>query len=495
MPRGRILGLMAVGFWLVMMAMLIHRQNYTPFTSSFSEIVTPATLPENQRAGHQEEWMGVYYQGEKIGWHHVSSNPRAGGFLIREESLMHLKIMGTPQMIWTETSCLTDEVFALISFTYHMKSGVASLSVSGEVKEKTIRLEINSAGKTQEKIIPVTSPPYLFLNLRSCLASTGFEVGKSYRFPVVLPSSLSHSEALFVVEAEEEITIHEQVWKAFRVKASYAGLETTGWYDREEGRVLKEVSPMGLTMVREDAHKAVQGVTSTEGVVDIAVSTRIPVDSTLPDPAALRYLRVSLEGIPSVSFDLQGGRQSLEGLVLEVAREDLETLSSVTVPIEGEEFQAFLAPTLFVQSDDERIQRLAKEIVGQEQDGLRAAGRLMDWVYRNLDKRPTVSLPNALEVLDLGAGDCNEHAVLMTALSRAVGLPAKVVVGVVFSEDGFYYHAWNEVWVGQWVSVDPVMSQLPADVTHLRFIAGGLGEQIRMAQIVGRVSLDIQEYR
>ena len=119
----------------------------------------------------------------------------------------------------------------------------------------------------------------------------------------------------------------------------------------------------------------------------------------------------------------------------------------------------------------------------------------MDWTYRNLEKRPTVSLPSALEVLDQRAGDCNEHAALMAALARAVGLPARVVVGVVYTGKGFFYHAWNEVWVGRWISLDPVMAQFPADVTHVKFIDGGLEEQIRMAQVIGNLSLEILEYR
>ena len=106
-----------------------------------------------------------------------------------------------------------------------------------------------------------------------------------------------------------------------------------------------------------------------------------------------------------------------------------------------------------------------------------------------------MSLPSALEVLEDRAGDCNEHAALMAALARAAGLPARIVVGVVYTGNGFFYHAWNEVWVNGWVSLDPVMSQFPADATHVKFIDGGLAEQMRMAQVIGRLSIEILEHR
>lgn len=52
-----------------------------------------------------------------------------------------------------------------------------------------------------------------------------------------------------------------------------------------------------------------------------------------------------------------------------------------------------------------------------------------------------------------GEGDCTEHAVLLAALARARGLPARVVIGslveVVGEETGAYGHAWTEVYDGE----------------------------------------------
>ena len=58
-----------------------------------------------------------------------------------------------------------------------------------------------------------------------------------------------------------------------------------------------------------------------------------------------------------------------------------------------------------------------------------------------------------------GEGDCTEHAVLLTAASRAVGKPARTVMGaaLVGYEDGLagYGHAWTEIFVdGQWRLAD-----------------------------------------
>jgi transglutaminase-like putative cysteine protease len=118
----------------------------------------------------------------------------------------------------------------------------------------------------------------------------------------------------------------------------------------------------------------------------------------------------------------------------------------------------------------------------------------MKWVYKNIDKKPTLSIPSALEVLKTKQGDCNEHAVLMAALCRAAGIPAKICSGIVYLNGSFYYHAWVEVYLNRWVSVDPTLNQFPADVTHIKFIEGEMESQIAVLKLVGKLNLEILEY-
>lgn len=490
----RILAWGTIAFWLVMIALLIYRENASSPFIPYLEIDPALRLEEEQGMEPEEAWMGIYFQGNKVGWLHHTCEPEDGGYVVREESLAHLRMMGTPQRLWVATSCRTDKDFVLRAFRFRMRSDVVSMEVQGQVDGRVVTLTIDSAGKTQEKVLRLRRPPYLFLNLRPYLVSDGLEVGKSYRVPVVLPSTLSEADAVLTVEGEEEIRIQGEPRQAFRIQVSYAGMEATSWYD-PRGRVLKEVSPMGLTMIREDAARARAGVKRGDEAVDITASTMVPVNLRLPDPQGLRFLRVRLEGIDPKDFDIAGGRQRLQGSVLEIRTEEVDSLPASRVPVREEALAQFLQPNAFLQSDDERIRGLARRIVGQETEARSVSRLLMEWVYENLEKRPTVSLPNALEVLDERAGDCNEHAALLAALARAAGLPARIAVGLVYTGEGFFYHAWNEVWVGEWVSLDPVMGQFPADVTHVKLVEGGLEEQMRMARVIGRLSMKILEVR
>jgi transglutaminase-like putative cysteine protease len=114
-------------------------------------------------------------------------------------------------------------------------------------------------------------------------------------------------------------------------------------------------------------------------------------------------------------------------------------------------------------------------------------------VGRNVEQTPALTMPSAREVLRVRRGDCNEHAVLLAALARAADVPARVVAGAVYVNDGFYYHAWTELWLGAWVSADAVFAQLPADATHVKLIEGGPEQHFQLAGVLDRLTFRVVE--
>jgi transglutaminase-like putative cysteine protease len=123
--------------------------------------------------------------------------------------------------------------------------------------------------------------------------------------------------------------------------------------------------------------------------------------------------------------------------------------------------------------------------------------RLTRYVNGLLEKKPTMSIPSAREVLRTKVGDCNEHTALFVAMARAIGIPARIDVGLVFVRGAFYYHAWPEVYIdegdgrGLWLPVDPTLNQFPADATHVRLARGGLEKQTVILPLVGRLKMTI----
>jgi hypothetical protein len=286
------------------------------------------------------------------------------------------------------------------------------------------------------------------------------------------------------------------------VEEVYGGVRVESWIDAD-GRIVKASSPLGFSMEKTEYELARQAQEDARGMTgspiddDVILSTAVQSNVDLGDVVDYEELRFVLSGVDLEGFELEGGRQELLGDTLVVRR---ETWASLTpdydeLPYPRMDFLEYLQPEPLIQSDDERIiqeaERLADwQMIGRN-DPVRVARRLTQGVNRMLEKEITFSLPNAVQVLESGQGDCNEHTVLFVAMARALGLPARTAVGLVYVNDAFFYHAWPEVWLGQWVAVDPTFGQYPADAAHLRFVTGGLAQQVEIVRLIGNLNIDV----
>ncbi|HVI03872.1 MAG TPA: transglutaminase-like domain-containing protein, partial [Enhygromyxa sp.] len=168
------------------------------------------------------------------------------------------------------------------------------------------------------------------------------------------------------------------------------------------------------------------------------------------------------------------------------------------------EVSRYLAPTAMAQSDDAKIVSRAKQIVGSERDALLAAARIVEAVYDGLDKQAGVrGSATATEVLQNGAGDCTEHAVLVVALMRAAGIPARVVDGIVMLSmpDGSGvagYHAWAEIWLGQWIGVDATVNETGTSARYLQFGVdepGMISSGGKMMRAIGKTAIELGPHK
>lgn len=133
------------------------------------------------------------------------------------------------------------------------------------------------------------------------------------------------------------------------------------------------------------------------------------------------------------------------------------------------------AATVSHPADDPDLIALAERAVAGLADDAERAAALAGFVHGHLRYRDTDHAGGVLDTMRRRVGDCTEFADFYTTLARAVGLPARTVVGLAYREEpgegagAFALHAWNEVAVeGVWRGVDPTWNQDSADLTHLR---------------------------
>ncbi len=486
MSKGLSIGIVA--FWIIMMGLLVGKVYFHPA----DEYLEPDAIGSEDRIPLGERWMGIYFKGSKIGYAHETIQKHEHGYSVKEKISMKLRVLEQSQQVNMITECLADRKFNLRLFHFDLSTGSNQIKIDGRVVGRKLAFKVHSGGTITERAIPFEHIPFLTNNLRPFLVQRGLEEDKRYRVSVFDPSTMSLSKVSVTVMGKERITLGPNDLVVNRLKISYRGMGLNIWMD-DDGSVLKEESPMGLVLVREEEHVARAGGFGEQ--VDLVQAAAVRSDIPIKNPREVSFLEVKLRRIPLVKFQMNDGRQKLTGNLLQVVREEWPNSPSMPVPPIAKDVREFLKPTPLIQSDHSLIGGRATEIAGPKDGTLKAIRAVSGWVYRYIEKKPTLSVPSALEVLESGVGDCNEHTILLVALLRSLGIPSRPCVGVVYFRDGFYYHAWAEVWIGRWVTVDPTLNQLPADATHIKFVHGDIENWVDLVKIIGRLQVEVLEYR
>ena len=483
----RPLSCLALAAWVACMGVLLHRAYLQ---------ASPANLATDlARYGTEAEWRGVYYRGEKVGFTVGQLVPVEGGFELQEDGRLQMSLLGATTPAAIRTTARVDQAFQLQSFDFSLDPGTGPLTLSGVVDGLTLVVEIRSAGSVRTETRTLEEPPALMLTMARRLASAGLVAGATHQLMVFDPATLSNAPVAVRVHAREIVLTSGRPIPAFKVDLGYAGLTTTAWIT-DTGAIVREESPLGLMSVRETPEQAQQLAVSARVRSDMLQAAAIVPTLRVPvtEPTDVVRLKVEFNDVDLAGFDFAGATQRMTGNVLDVT--DPRTL--VAGPADPDRSR-FLGPETFIESDDPEIVEQARRIVGGATDPRTKAERLVREVNAMLDKKPTVSLPSAKEVLRTKVGDCNEHTALYVALARAAGLPARINVGLAMVRGAFYYHAWPEVWIdvgpsrGYWLPVDPTFNQFPADTTHLRLLQGGLDKQTAILPLIGHLKLTVLE--
>jgi len=489
-PRSvsRPLSVLIVAAWALQMGSLLQRSLQAASVTLAGDL---------SRYGSSAQWKGVYYRGEKIGYAVTQTVPAGDGYELQEDGQIQMTLLGASTAARIRTVARVDKSFALRSFSFSLDPGTGAVEVNGTLGNGGRRLELTTKTKagTRTETRDLEEPPALSLNLSRRLAAAGLTPGQHLTVPVFDPATMRNSPMTVDVEAREVVRVAGKPVPAFRVRMEFAGITSTSWVT-DVGEVVREESGMGLIVVKETRDRALALAVPGDLQQDmlqaaaVAPSGRVKID----DPRLVDLLRLRVQGLPSAGADLQGAGQTFTGDVIEI-----RDLTSATAGAHDPDAARHLQPEPFVESDAPEILAEARKAVAEVAGPRAQAERLVRYVNALIEKKPTVSLPSAREVLRTRVGDCNEHTVLYVAMARALGIPSRIAVGLVYLHGAFYYHAWPEVYLegppgrGLWLPVDPTLNEFPADATHVRLARGGLDKQAAILPLIGRIRLSILE--
>lgn len=439
--------------------------------------------------GDRETWMNIYQNGSKIGYAHRRFSKEEKGYRVVESVFMKITAMGAVQPLMIKTEGNLNFDMSLSSFDFVLRSSLFRFRAQGVVEGKKMILFTEMPGSEKKVVLSLREVPHLSSGILETAGIIEMKPGEKKILSVFDPSSMAQRPVAITMMGDEKITIMGQTQNARKVSVHFMGARQFAWIG-ENGEVLKEQGILGITLEQVTKAEAL-GTLKFDASMDLVEMASITSNVILEDPEALSTVKVRISNINGESFALHGGRQSFRNNVLTVEKEVIPERSFRESHITGG--MEYLTSTPFIQADHWKIRKKVQEIVSPDDPVAIKATKLVSWVHKNVQKRPVVSVPNALETLNTLMGDCNEHAVLLAALARAAGIPAQIEAGLVYQRGRFYYHAWNVLYLGSWITADAVMGQMPADVTHLRFVRGEMEQQIDLMGIIGKVKLNVIE--
>jgi hypothetical protein len=442
----------------------------------------------------RDTWMNIFQNERKIGFSHSRFHTETTGYRLTEAVHMRINTMGMIQNINLETESWLNPDFTLKELDFEINSGRFRFSVRGSVDGNTLQVTTESAGSERRLNIAIKGKLYMFNGILNAIAATDLKPGNKYAFTIFDPASMGQAAVIAEIIGQELVEIRGFNQLATKISLNFKGVSQLAWIGKE-GEVVKEKGLLGISLIKTDRKEALDGlaIESSQDLTRLAsVASNIPLENV----EALDMLKVKIQGIPFKNVQLQGGRQTFKESVLTVQKEALTDLATDHAPENLATLEKiFLKPGPFIQSDHQKIRDLAQEILKDAPDAspLKKAQKLLNWVHAHIEKRPVLSLPDALSTLENRVGDCNEHAVLLAALGRAAGIPTRVEAGLVYLKGRFYYHAWNLMYLGRWVTADSLFRQLPADVSHLRFATGSPSQQLDLMGVIGKLQLTVIE--
>jgi hypothetical protein len=492
------------------------------FPGSSPSILVVAIAIAHAPARAQDSWDAVYMAGAKIGhihtWVEKVSDKGRDYHRVRVDLEMRVKRRddeSVTKLMYGTIETPEGEVLRLDTRT--QAGETQDIRVHGDVIGGRMRLMIESGGQRQSKVIPWGPDirgPY---GPEQTMARKPMKEHEERSIRVFIPELNKVSDVTLRARTIEPVLLGDgkshpllRVDQLTTVDAKRRPEYDARVFVDADGQILKSEQDVmgGLVYYRTTKEAALAPAGPVK--VDIVMHSVVKVPQKISNPDQTRHVqyRISLKDSEPAKMFPADARQSVRA---EESSPNSAVLEVKSVgPLDGEAVagavdEQYRKPNALIDSDDVRVRGLATRVTRGLIDPWEKATAINRWVAQNLrDKNFKLAFASASEVARNLSGDCTEHSVLAAAMCRAVGVPSRVVVGLIYVDDlaGFGYHMWAEVFVNnRWVAIDPSWNQTTVDAVHIKLSDTSLDGVapfeafLPVAAVVGRLTIESVEIR
>jgi hypothetical protein len=433
--------------------------------------------PDCGQGTRHESWYGLHLQGHRVGYEHRRSWSCETGLGFR-------------------TLHKIDEVFCFLREGHRIEHSTQSVFIENE-QGATVRIQhkstqkdhppqVTHAGKVGNQMITIRGNEIQ----RARFESEAMDAERFFRKALHQPAttmgkktlfrSFSHSQGTYVDNWVTVLSKDQTLVRLQHKSSDLPGLTNTvvlgpGSVPLSMTNVIGRVKMEKRLLDHAPRAELPNKPPSVDELMKIKTQGRIK------KPALAKKVRYRIENLPpEINIEnLNGPGQNVlqspkPGTLL------LETHQIIpaknTRLFQNQPLACWLADTALAQSSHPAIRKLAQRLTSGTPDVWKKALNLRHWVANEIKSDLGMTFGSAVDVLSTGRGDCSEKSVLLTALARAVGIPARSVVGLVYHQGVFSGHMWTEVMLNnQWQPLDAALGPERPSAARIRLAVAPLG--------------------
>jgi hypothetical protein len=477
----------------------------------------PGPQPTEAKDGKPifDYWFAVSVDGHPVGYVNWSAketerNGKTFATGVRTLNLTFARF-GQTATLWGEEATVESRTGEVLVTSMRQKLGKdQELALTGMVEGKTLKVrgEGVAAGASDTPwpggVVGLVREPGLFRELK-------LKKGESFEYPSYIPTVNRVVKTTLTFEDEETKALWprtaERKLLRFLTKPERIGKlklpSSTTWVDAEtfEPLLLETDFPaLGgrLTFLRTTKEAATAPVTRPIELFN-AQSIRLDREiSGIHGKGSVVYkVSIPRDDEPDTVFATDG-RQEVKKLDAEARTFELHVSARhgprKDAKPEPAPDKEFTASNYFINWDNDLVKAHAAKAVA----GLPATATAWEkalaiekWVKANMKAFEfSQAMATADNVAKTLVGDCTEYAMLSAAMCRAVGVPSRTALGVVYApgpggKPFLAYHMWTEVYAGdQWVPIDATLAQGGVGPGHIKIADHSWHEEKSVAPLL-----------
>ena len=450
----------------------------------------------------QDQWFTVLLDGRKIGSFEARREVRGGEVHTTQTLEITLDRAGTRVALGsTESSVETPDGRPLAFSSSSRLSGIESRT-EGVVRDGRAEVTTATGGASQQRSLPWPVGAVLAEGQRLAGVRAGLTPGARHEVLAYQPSNLEATTVTSVVADAEAVDLPGAKRTLHRIDQTLAfpgvPMKTRAWVDQDQTAYKVSMPIMGVDLVLLACDRAC--ATAPNQGSDVFERTLMPSPQAFDRQqlaAPMRYTLAPKGGSPTLDLpqtdeqrvEVHGGER--------IVTVDPQAPTRSTGKPAADDFKA----NDWLQSDAPDVIALARKAAGEAATPAERMRRIERFVRGYIqDKSLDVGYASALEVVRKPEGDCTEHAVLVAALGRALGIATRVVDGLAYApgfagkDQVFVPHAWAQAFVdGHWRSFDAALPGF--DAGHI-VLAVGDGDPWKFyagLDLLGRIELRTAE--